>query len=236
MFANRRLFCSCFCCTESSPGVGLGKAFYVGTFVAVSAALISVSTIHALVATQIKGVSGPGQSPTEKRMMWDKNTQWSLPKVVTLRLIIPGLYGYRMDMYTTTGKPDAYYWGTIAEDPVVGELQSSDPEVRSNAVATLPFPADQISQVQTIMAGNDMATKGRQVMEQRQAPNTTMAAHGQRRIYRECWFVCWRFFRIGQCLARKKQCALFHQRTAHRFVWFWGGAALVIHDGRLGTA
>ena len=37
---------------------------------------------------------------------------WSLPKVETLRVIIPGLFGYRMDA------PDGgNYWGSVGQEP-----------------------------------------------------------------------------------------------------------------------
>ncbi len=56
---------------------------------------------------------------------------------------------------TTSPDPSAYYWGRVAEDPLIDKLESSDPLVRSNAVASLHLP----QQIQTIMAGKDKATQ-----------------------------------------------------------------------------
>ena len=49
------------------------------------------------------------KSPAEN---WDWATQWSLPKIETLRVVIPGLFGYRMD--TPEG---GQYWGTVGQQP-----------------------------------------------------------------------------------------------------------------------
>ena len=150
-----------FMTTESSPAAGARKTIYAGVVLVASALLISLSTIHTLVGTQIVGTAGVGQSEAEQREAWDRNTQFSIPKLETLRMIIPGLFGYRLDVYTTSGSPEAYYWGRVAEDPHIGELESSDPIERSNAVVTLPIPLspqDRIA-IQTIMAGHDASAR-----------------------------------------------------------------------------
>ena len=67
------------------------------TTVAVCAALISSSVVVGLVATQIKGIAGMGQDAESKAQRWDEATEWSLPKAETLGLLVPGLFGYRMD-------------------------------------------------------------------------------------------------------------------------------------------
>ena len=63
-----------FLSTESDPAKGAGKAFYVGTLLVLAAGLISVSTIHTLVATQIKGIAATGQDPKEKEAAWGQKT------------------------------------------------------------------------------------------------------------------------------------------------------------------
>ena len=43
---------------------------------------------------------------------WDWATQWSLPKIETFGIIVPGLFGYRMDT------PDGgTYWGAVGRNP-----------------------------------------------------------------------------------------------------------------------
>jgi hypothetical protein len=150
-----------FVSNEATPLVGVQKTVYVGTILVVCAFLISISTISTLILTQIKGVASDsgGQTESAKRDAWDKNTQWSVPKAETLRMIIPGLFGYRMDMYTTSTNPSTYYWGGIAQDPHVDEIESSDPLVRSNAIAGLGLAGDARAQVLAVMEGHDTAQK-----------------------------------------------------------------------------
>ncbi|MBI4326782.1 MAG: hypothetical protein HY674_16200 [Chloroflexi bacterium] len=85
--------------------------------VAFCAAFISAQTLSTLVGTQVKGVAGLDQDAAAKQKRWDVATMWSLPKVETLRVIIPGLFGYRMDT------PDGgNYWGGVGQQP--GKPQS----------------------------------------------------------------------------------------------------------------
>ncbi len=80
--------------------------------VAVFAAFLAAQSISVLVATQIKGVAGAQQDTRSKLERWDWATQWSLPKREALGIIIPGLFGYRMD--TPEG---GNYWGAAGRDP-----------------------------------------------------------------------------------------------------------------------
>ena len=89
----------------------LGRGALQVALVAVCAALISMQTIGTLIATQIKGVAGMAQDAQTRERRWMVATQWSLPKQETLRLIIPGLFGYRMD---TPGGGN--YWGAVGRD------------------------------------------------------------------------------------------------------------------------
>ena len=70
------------------------------------AAFLAISAITSLVGTQIKGVAGMGQDAASRAQRWDEATQWSLPKAETLSLLVPGLFGFRMD--TPEG---GVYWG-----------------------------------------------------------------------------------------------------------------------------
>jgi hypothetical protein len=59
---------------------------------------------------------------------WDFVTQWSFPKIETVRLLIPGLYGYGMpSMYNIA--PDQYggkeYWGRVGETPGTSDTRLS---------------------------------------------------------------------------------------------------------------
>ena len=72
------------------------------------AGLLSAHVLHTLVTTQIKGVAGTAQDQKTKDDQWNFATQWSFPKAETLRLFIPGIYGYRLD--TPNG---GNYWGSV---------------------------------------------------------------------------------------------------------------------------
>jgi len=78
------------------------------SIVAVFAGFIALQTVLTLVSTNIQGVSGTQQDAATKAAHWDFATQWSFPKVETLGIVVPGLFGYRMDT------PDGgNYWGVI---------------------------------------------------------------------------------------------------------------------------
>lgn len=88
--------------------VGVGRL----ALVAVCAVVLAAQAISGLVATEIQGVAGAQQDAQTREERWDWATQWSLPKWETLSLMVPGLFGYRMD---TPGGGD--YWGAIGRAP-----------------------------------------------------------------------------------------------------------------------
>src|ERR1017187_7261854 len=80
--------------------------------VAAFAVFLAISAVSTLVSTQIQGVAGMGQDAASKTQRWDEATMWSMPKAETLSMLIPGLYGFRMDT------PDGgNYWGRCGRDP-----------------------------------------------------------------------------------------------------------------------
>lgn len=87
---------------------GVGRIAVVAVF----AAFFAAQTIVALIGTNIKGIVGTQQNAQIKAEHWDWATQWSLPKMETLGIIVPGLFGYRMD--TPEG---GNYWGGVGRDP-----------------------------------------------------------------------------------------------------------------------
>jgi hypothetical protein len=209
-----------FLSTESNPAKGLGKAVCVGVVLVVSALLISLSTIYTLIGTQLTGTATVGQSEAARRQAWDFNTQWSIPKLETLRMIIPGLFGYRLDVYTTSGSPAAYYWGSIAEDPRIGELESSDPVVRSNAVAALPAPPQVLAQLQSIMAGNDMTARENIIDQVKGMGQRRHTGSGEYTGVLVCLLAL-----FGLANAARKTASPY-STDERRMVWFWGGVAL----------
>ncbi len=93
--------------------------------VAVFAGFLAMQTVLALVGSTITGIAGTGQDAETKLHHWDWATQWSIPKTETLGLVVPGLFGYKLDtpqgMMSTF--QDAYkggnYWGSIGRDPAI---------------------------------------------------------------------------------------------------------------------
>jgi hypothetical protein len=95
-----------------SPAGRWGVGALRTAVVAVAAAVIAAQALSVLIGTQVRGVAGMAQDQRTRAQRWDEATQWSLPKAETLRVIIPGLFGYRMDT------PDGgNYWGRVGESP-----------------------------------------------------------------------------------------------------------------------
>jgi hypothetical protein len=210
-----------FMSTESDPAKAAGKTIYVGVVLVVSAFLISLSTIHTLIGTQITGTATVGQTEAEKRDAWDKNTQWSVPKVETLRMIIPGLFGYRLDMYTTSTNPSAYYWGSVAEDPHIVELESLDPQVRSNGIASLPVSGDTRIQIKAILDGHDKAQQENVLDFIKSQLQRRHTGNGEYTGVLVCLLA---LFALANA-ARKASSP--YSPDERRSVLFWAGAALV---------
>lgn len=98
--------------TPGSAGKRLGWGVATVAGVAVASGLVAAHVLLGLVQTQIQGVTGMGQDQESKAARWSFATQGSLPPKETLRAVIPGLYGYRMDT------PDGgVYWGRVGSDP-----------------------------------------------------------------------------------------------------------------------
>jgi len=86
--------------------------------VVVAAGILAAHALQTLIGSQIKGIEGTAQDAATKEMRWAEATQWSLPKIELIRVLIPGVFGYGMPgMY---GIPnDAYeganYWGRVGQ-------------------------------------------------------------------------------------------------------------------------
>ncbi|MEI9866644.1 MAG: hypothetical protein WDN00_19245 [Limisphaerales bacterium] len=88
-------------------------------------------TVLGLVGTQIQGVVGTGQDAETKAQHWDFVTQWSLPKAETIGLLVPGLFGYKMDTPQNMmpafqeAYRDGVYWGGVGRDPAIDRFFDS---------------------------------------------------------------------------------------------------------------
>jgi hypothetical protein len=124
----------------AKAGRGIGQVVMISAF----AGFIAMHTVVSLVGTQISGIAGTGQDAESKARNWNFATSWSEPKLETLGLFVPGLFGYRLntpkdmmeflqDRYIGGG-----YWGTVGSDP------SLDPYFEGGRKG--PIPPGQIRQ------------------------------------------------------------------------------------------
>ena len=106
---------------------GVGRIVIIALF----AGFIATQTVVGLVGSQITGISGTGQDTETKIQHWDWATQWSVPKIETLGLFIPGLFGYRMDTpkdmmpFLQDSYRGGNYWGGIGRDPAIDRFFDS---------------------------------------------------------------------------------------------------------------
>ncbi|MGP8197904.1 MAG: hypothetical protein ACLQU4_00195 [Limisphaerales bacterium] len=203
--------------TSPNPVQGLPRTIGVGTLVVLFALLISDSTLYTLVGTQIKGTSsGTGQSAGEKEAHWNFTTQWSFPKLETIRLVIPGVLGYRLQDYITDTNKASAYWGSIGEDPHVDQLESSDPKTRAHAAASLGLQPD----IQSVMAGDDLSLRGNILGQIKGSLQRRHTGSGDYTGVLVCLLAVFALFNSW-----RKSNSPFSEHE-RQFVWFWGGAAL----------
>jgi hypothetical protein len=104
----------------------VGKSVLVTTVVAVFAALTAAHILWTLIGTQFQGTALNQQNKMTKEDRWMFITQWSLPKKEVLRILIPGLFGYRMDTEGTGITYEKSYWGTVAQSPGYDDKSDKD--------------------------------------------------------------------------------------------------------------
>jgi hypothetical protein len=121
---------------EGSPAKKILQSGAATAVVTIFAVFIAYQTVQSLVGTQIKGIVGMEQTAESKERRWVGATLWSLPKIEILRVIIPGVFGYRQD---TPGGGE--YWGGVGSDPGIAEMQkllkSGDPQKQQEALGYL---------------------------------------------------------------------------------------------------
>jgi hypothetical protein len=87
---------------------GLGRLLLV----VLCAGFMAAQAIHGLIGADIVGIKGAQQDEQTKAQRWDWATQWSMPRLETLNLVIPGIFGYRMDDLN-----ERAYWGNMGRSP-----------------------------------------------------------------------------------------------------------------------
>jgi hypothetical protein len=107
---------------------GVGRVALVAIF----AGFIAAQSISSLISTSISGIVGTGQDEASKIAQWDGATEWSLPKIETFSLFVPGLFGYKMDTPNDMMPQfqDLYrggvYWGGVGRTPEIDRFFDSD--------------------------------------------------------------------------------------------------------------
>jgi len=204
--------------TETNLASGAAKALGVGALVVLFAFFISASTLYTLVDTQISGAPTLGKSAQEKQSHWEFTTQWSIPKIESLRVIIPGLFGYRLKEFTTSTNKAGSYWGKIAEDPRIDQLESGNPKTRAAAAAALGMPQE----IQDLMASNDVKT--RDTIIDRIKDSGLQRRHTGSGEFTGVLVCLLAIFGVASA-ARKVNGP--YTQIERRIVWFWAGAALI---------
>ena len=111
---------------EAPTGQKVGRAILSEALVILFAGFIAVHTISMLIETQVQGVAMMEQDQATKEQRWKSATQWSMPKVESLEILVPGLFGYRMLGNITDSDRSSAYWGEIGQDSRIPILQGSD--------------------------------------------------------------------------------------------------------------
>jgi hypothetical protein len=100
---------------------GVGRVAVVAAF----AGLIGFQAVLSLLGIAVTGMAGTAQDTETKAAHWDWATQWSLPKAETFGLLVPGLFGYKMDTpkdmqpSLTNAYDNGVYWGGAGRDPAI---------------------------------------------------------------------------------------------------------------------
>lgn len=121
--------------SQGTPGVRLAQGAGRVALVAVCAGFIATYTLGTLISTQVTGVVGMEQDKETRDRRYVEATIWSLPKIEALRVLIPGLFGYRMDT------PDGgAYWGTVGQNPAIEQFKAAADRGDQQAKAMLANP------------------------------------------------------------------------------------------------
>jgi hypothetical protein len=206
-----------FLILPDNPVKAVPKTLVTGVVVVFFALLISASTIYTLIGSTFTETASTGKTETEKKEHWIFLTTYSFPKMESLRLIIPGLYGYRLQEFMTSTNKSSAYWGTIAEDWRVAELESGSPAKRAQGAVDLGI---QNPEIQKILVGND--TPDREKLMDNIKSQLPRRHSGSGDYVGE--LVCLMAF-FGLFSSWRKINGPF-SKTERQTIWFWGFAAL----------
>ena len=202
---------------DSTPKKKLLKTIWMPALVVLFAMWVAVSFVSGMIGTQISGIVGTGQNQQEKAQRWNFATQWSLPKLEAFRLIIPGVFGYRLEQYIHGEDKSSAYWGRVGEDPNIPLIDSVDPEVRRAVAKALGLPP----QYENALAGSDPQPRN-QVAEA--LKGQLQRRHTGSGEYVGILVAVLALFGLANALRSSKTPFSIRER---RMVFFWGVVALV---------
>jgi hypothetical protein len=105
-------------CTDS-VAKGLARGVMQVGVVAAFAAFIASAALSSLIGTQIEGMAGMSKEERTTEEQWQWATQLgSLPKLETLGVLVPGVFGYAMASFNESQPLEAAYWGKSGRHPV----------------------------------------------------------------------------------------------------------------------
>lgn len=216
-------------------GRGVGRVFIVSIF----ALFIACYGLLGFISTSVKGIAGTEQNAQAKAQRWDFATEWSLPKRETLSLIIPGLFGERVDY-----GDDRAYWGSMGRDAaweryyhqklragdavqlgIPGSANVANLEISSNGDLTLPsmapIKAAGMTRFELQTALNDSPLKGAAI---RYVPEGVFLRHTGRGVYFGLLVVIVGLWASFQSF--RKAGSVF-TTAERRLIWFWFVAAFI---------
>ena len=216
---------------ESDKPVALGQAAGRGfagvAVVALVAGLAASQTMSTLVDTQLQGTGSDPQTPAQraaaKERQWTFLTQWSLPKMETLRIVIPGLYGYRLD----TPRPydgnklrsldGGNYWGSMGQDPVLNRVAEVEEVIAA-------FGQRNVVPGELARALNVSVQKATQLMSLVQNKNQFLQRHSGSGEYAGIIVVLLAAWALFFALQKR---ANIYSPTERRMILFWTVLAVV---------
>ncbi len=186
------------------------------------AGLIAAHTLSSLFQTQIEGVTGTRQDTETKERHWDFATQWSLPKMETLRLVTPGVFGYLLAQNMTDRDKSSGYWGLVGQDPRIPELKSADAQVRARVVAQISYISALKPEEQAGLDSGDRRTREAAVAAIVQRLGFIVRHSGTGEYAGVLVGLLALFALANSCRGANSP----FSPTERRAVWFWGVAAL----------
>ena len=223
------------CDKRATLGQAAGRGLAGIAIVALAAGLTASQTLSTLVGTQLQNSTGelmtPEQRAAAKERQWTFLTQWSLPKMETLRIVIPGLYGYRLD----TPRPyddnkirslvGGNYWGSMGQDPLLERVAEVNDVIAKMGLENI-VPGE------LAMAMNITVPEASQLLSLRQNKHQLLQRHSGSGEYAGIIVVllaAWALF-----FALQKQ-ANIYSPNERRMILFWAalaGISLLLAYGR----